>query len=325
LSLRRTLGSLASLTLVMCIASTAARAYSPEATAVVAERALAALPRSAQASLSGPELAMALAALADRAERDPETFELARQVAVVPADPGVSASEDPPTLDRARHEFDAAREGLRSAIRRADRMAAAEALVRLAQSAADLADPYRVPAGREEEPEGARAWFADGFEREALATVTAAPAAADSPAELSRLAGGARDAIALAVERGDDAAISRLRAELLSRASALVHAAAREAWRPAATLAPRFQLSPEPLRGTVTLSLEIPAATVARLDLYDVAGRRVRTQEFGRLPAGASMLTLPASWSAGLPSGVYLARLSAGEMRHERRVTRLAD
>lgn len=309
----------------MCTATPAARAYAPEATAVVAERALAALPRTAQASLAGPELSMALASLADRAERDPEAFEVARQTVLAPQAAGLSASDDLPVIDRARLEFDAARSDLRSALRRADRMAAAEALARLAQSASDLADPYRVSGAESEEPEGARAWFADAFGREALTDVTAAHAALESPSELTRLAVESRNAIAQAVEAEDDAAVSVLRASLLSQASALVQAAVREAWRPEVTAAPRFRISPEPLRGAVTLSAELATAAPARLELYDVAGRRLRTQELGELPAGHSSVTLPASWSAGLPSGVYLARLSAGDQRNERRVTRLAD
>ena len=63
----------------------------------------------------------------------------------------------------------------------------------------------------------------------------------------------------------------------------------------------------------------------ARLDLFDVAGRRVRSDGLGALPAGASTVAIPAAWSQGLSSGVYVARLSAGRMRNECRVTRVAD
>lgn len=309
----------------MCTATPAARAYAPAATAIVAERAVGALPRTARVTLAGPELSLALASLADRAERDPEAFEAVRQLAVAPAAEGVSATEVAPVVDRAVVEFEAAREALAQAWRRADRMAAAEAMARLAQSAADLADPYRTALAGHDEADGARAWLADAFEPAALATVSAGSGAAHDPLELVSAAAAQRELVDAAVLAQDDAAIAALRAELLSRASALVAAAARAAWRPEPAVAPAFRIAPEPLQGAVTLFSELPAEGAARLELFDVAGRRVRSHELGVLPAGPHSVTVPASWSAGLPSGIYLARLSAGEMRNECRVTRIAE
>lgn len=309
----------------MCTATPAARAYAPEATAVVAERMVMTLPLKARTTLAGPELSLALASLADRAERDPEAFETARQVALVPAAEGVSASEVGAVVDRALVEFQDARLALRQAWQRADRMAAAEAIARLAQSAADLADPYRSVPADAAEPEGARAWLGDAFDRAALATVTAAASSSDDPATLVAVAAEQRPAIDAAVEAQDEASITALRSGLLSRASALVAAVARAEWHPEATAAPAFRLAPEPLQGRVTLYTELAAPAAARLELFDIAGRRLRTHELGVLPAGATSVTVPASWSAGLPSGIYMARLSAGAMRNERRVTRIAE
>ena len=78
---------------------------------------------------------------------------------------------------------------------------------------------------------------------------------------------------------------------------------------------PRFSLGlphPNPTRGLSRMNFELPRAGRARLEIFDVTGRRVRTVLDRALPAGPAS----ASWD-GLnrdgdpaPSGVYFARLA---------------
>lgn len=72
---------------------------------------------------------------------------------------------------------------------------------------------------------------------------------------------------------------------------------------------------PNPFNPQVTLSFELPrAVAAAELEIFDVAGRRVRVISANSLPAGASEFTWDGADDRGqrLPSGMYLARLSAG-------------
>ncbi len=300
-------------------------AYAPPATTVVAERALAALPRSARASLAGPELSLALASLADRSERDPEGSEPSRLVPAASLGVGVTSEGTPQAPEGAFAEFQSARDALSGAFRRSDRMAVAEAIARMSQAAADLADPYRSLDGSADEVDGARAWFDDALEPTALAGVRGDLGHTLDPLALALSAAEARVAADEAVTGLDDAAVRELREHLLSDAAALVAASVRSAWRPVAATGPAFRIGPEPMRGSLTLFVALEAAGAARLELFDVAGRRLRDQDLGVLPAGESVVAIPAAWSEGLASGVYLARVSAGGMRNERRVTRVAD
>jgi photosystem II stability/assembly factor-like uncharacterized protein len=68
---------------------------------------------------------------------------------------------------------------------------------------------------------------------------------------------------------------------------------------------------PNPTRGAegFSLTLRIPAAGRARLELMDVAGRRVASRSMERSPAGASMI----HWAPQVPAaGLYMIRLSLG-------------
>lgn len=76
---------------------------------------------------------------------------------------------------------------------------------------------------------------------------------------------------------------------------------------------------PNPFRGTTTVPFELSEAGEVSLAVYDILGRQVDAQEFGRLTAGSHSHR----WEvpAGLPAGVYLIRLSAGEISLTSRVS----
>ena len=72
--------------------------------------------------------------------------------------------------------------------------------------------------------------------------------------------------------------------------------------------------APNPSRGEVVFGVELPAAGRLEADVFDLAGRRVRTLARGPAPAGARAL----AWDgrdergAGAPPGLYFARLRFG-------------
>jgi hypothetical protein len=70
-------------------------------------------------------------------------------------------------------------------------------------------------------------------------------------------------------------------------------------------------VGPNPSRDSrLLLSLTLPTGAPARLELLDVSGRRVASQEVGALGAGRHMVEL--ADGGDLASGLYLARLSQG-------------
>ncbi len=78
------------------------------------------------------------------------------------------------------------------------------------------------------------------------------------------------------------------------------------------------QNAPNPFRSRTTLSFELDRPGEVRLEVFDVAGRRVATLAEGRHEAG----THTATWDAyGLASGVYVARLTAAGAVETRRMT----
>jgi flagellar hook assembly protein FlgD len=72
-------------------------------------------------------------------------------------------------------------------------------------------------------------------------------------------------------------------------------------------------LARNPSRGEAAFELVLPAPRTARLSIYDVSGRLVRSIETGRLPAGPLSVAWDGADSNGRPvaSGVYLARLGS--------------
>ena len=65
---------------------------------------------------------------------------------------------------------------------------------------------------------------------------------------------------------------------------------------------------PNPAQGQVSVVFALESASPARLELRDVAGRRVMTREVGMLGAGQHVL--PLGQAAALPAGIYVLRLT---------------
>ncbi|RJP73426.1 MAG: T9SS C-terminal target domain-containing protein [Candidatus Zixiibacteriota bacterium] len=82
-------------------------------------------------------------------------------------------------------------------------------------------------------------------------------------------------------------------------------------WHQPATLPAALALAaaPNPFNPVTTLDLQLPASGPVHVGVYDVAGRPVATLVDGWREAGAHTVTWDAS---GLPSGLYLAKIQAG-------------
>lgn len=217
---------------------------------------------------------------------------------------------------------------LRTAWAMGDRHGAVHALAELAQAACDLTDPYRSVTGEQEECDGARAHFTDTFDPASLAGVqllehTTPPSGA--VARLAHEAAAVRAEVEAAHMRGDEAALTRLRNERLSAAASQLAGVVREAWRPDRGETLRLRIGPNPLRGVATLRFDLVAESDVRLELFDLAGRRLQSGTFGHRSAGPQQIGLPATWTDGLAAGVYLARVRAGDQSAEQRFTRLRD
>ena len=72
-------------------------------------------------------------------------------------------------------------------------------------------------------------------------------------------------------------------------------------------------LRPNPAVDDLVVSFSLPSAEPARLEMFDLAGRRVLAWEVGSLGAGAQRLNL--SHGVRPPAGIYSLRLIQGERR----------
>jgi len=81
--------------------------------------------------------------------------------------------------------------------------------------------------------------------------------------------------------------------------------------------------APDPFNPTTTLRVEGRPGTAARLDIFDVAGRRVRALWVGVIGDTALRIDWDGRDDRGtaMPSGVYVARLEAGAEVHTDRLT----
>jgi hypothetical protein len=69
-------------------------------------------------------------------------------------------------------------------------------------------------------------------------------------------------------------------------------------------------LRPNPASGVLRVSFALPGARPAMLELFDISGRRLISQEVGSLGAGSHVVSLASSQS--LAAGTYIVRLSQG-------------
>lgn len=94
----------------------------------------------------------------------------------------------------------------------------------------------------------------------------------------------------------------------------------------AATRAQALRVSPNPSRGPAGFAFALAADANIRLDLYDLAGRKVRTLHEGMTPAGETRLHWDGTDDQGqkVGTGVFFARLTRdGEPPQTARVLRL--
>ncbi len=82
---------------------------------------------------------------------------------------------------------------------------------------------------------------------------------------------------------------------------------------------------PNPLRGGTTIRFGMPSASTVRIEVYDLAGRRVRTIQDGPLAAGFHQRTWDGSDDGGreVSTGVYYVRMTAGGFEKVTRVARI--
>jgi hypothetical protein len=83
--------------------------------------------------------------------------------------------------------------------------------------------------------------------------------------------------------------------------------------------------TPNPFRGATRFDYAVPRDGAIRIDVYDVAGRRVRNLVDGPAPAGPGVVTWDGTDSAGrpVPTGVYWARLVGEDGSVVRKATKL--
>lgn len=83
---------------------------------------------------------------------------------------------------------------------------------------------------------------------------------------------------------------------------------------------------PNPFRSSVRLEFSLPHAASVRLEVYDVAGRRVRTLVDAARPAGRHRISWHGVDDRGevLPAGVYFCRLEADDHRTMRKLVLLS-
>ena len=87
------------------------------------------------------------------------------------------------------------------------------------------------------------------------------------------------------------------------------HTATIELYVPAAALALAFT-NGNPAHGRLRVSCVLPNAEPARLDIFDIAGRRVESSPVTRLPSGVAIASL--NGDSQLGAGIYWARLTQG-------------
>jgi hypothetical protein len=77
---------------------------------------------------------------------------------------------------------------------------------------------------------------------------------------------------------------------------------------------------PNPFNPTTTIAFDLPKASHASLTLYDLTGRQVRTLIEEQMSAGHHQIAFD---GGALPSGIYFARLNAGNMTQTQKLVLL--
>jgi hypothetical protein len=75
---------------------------------------------------------------------------------------------------------------------------------------------------------------------------------------------------------------------------------------------------PNPFNPSTMIRYELPVASVVKLEVFDILGRRVATLVNGQMPAGRHEVKLDAG---NLSSGQYLVRIQAGRFAQVRSIT----
>jgi hypothetical protein len=78
-----------------------------------------------------------------------------------------------------------------------------------------------------------------------------------------------------------------------------------------------YQNYPNPFNPTTTISFNLPQAEATSLEVYNVLGQLVRSQNLGLLPSGEHSVEFSAD---NLSSGVYFYRLAASEVSRARKM-----
>lgn len=74
---------------------------------------------------------------------------------------------------------------------------------------------------------------------------------------------------------------------------------------------------PNPFNSSTNLRFSLPQASLVQLNIYNTIGQKVETLVNQRMNAGSHSVSFNAE---GLPSGVYIYRLKAGEDRESRKM-----
>jgi hypothetical protein len=294
-------------------------AYSHEAAAAIVARIPGALPPAARWSSDWSATAAAQVERTAAAESDdPERDGALHRFVAGDAAPEV----DDPVRGLAPFELVDAHDKLRQAFRARQLTRIIDALDRIAVSAADLADPFQMTSLERDEVLGARLRYSDELGeptlRASLATLVPGATPLAGALEMAVRSAAQRDAIEAAYGRGDVATLDRIRDERLATALVWASGLVIDAWTAAGSpaldaAAPRdgeARVWPNPARTAATLSFTLPGPGAGRIELYDVAGRKVWASPPTALPGGPQEFVLGPAALSSLPPGLYLARIT---------------
>src|SRR5262249_39685741 len=137
------------------------------------------------------------------------------------------------------------------------------------------------------------------------------PARAAAAARTLALASAAQRAtIEARVAAGDEPAVTALQRERIAAAAALVRAAINGAWfasvaPPVPVAGPVVRAFPNPVRDAAVIAFAAPVAGDARLELFDLAGRRLVGIELGHFQPGPHQVALHRERLGPIGAGVY--------------------